>query len=227
MNKTVSNQYTGKNGEDYHKKVHSVPEPANKWIANHRKRKISIYIKENDNVLEYGVGMGWNIMSLKNSTKIGYDIALNLSNILEEHGIHFVSNINELKESSFDVVICHHVIEHVSNPPIVLADIHRLLRKEGKLLLFVPYEKEKVYRKYNPNEPNQHLYSWNVQTLGKLVELNGYKVITGKIREFGYDRFASIWADKLKIGEKGFLILKKIFHFIRPRKEVFILAVKI
>jgi len=48
--------------------------------------------------------------------------------------------------------------------------------------LFVPYEKERKYRHYDSKEPNHHLYSWNVQTLGNLVEEIGFKVMEGKIK---------------------------------------------
>ena len=72
-----------------------------------------------------------------------------------------------------------------------------MLRDNGKLLLFVPFEKERKYRRYDPVEPNNHLYSWNVQTLGNLVESSGFKVAKGIIGRFGYDRFAAVWAARL------------------------------
>ena len=171
--------------------------------------------------------MGWNIASLTNKDKAGYDLAIHLAPDIEKLGIKFIKDISSVASKSTDVVICHHVLEHVNNPSQVLGDIHKILHNQGKILLFVPYEKERIYRKYNPDEPNHHLFSWNVQTLGKLVELNGFKVNKGNIREFGYDRFASVWADKLRIGEKGFPILKKVFQLLRPRKEVFIIAEKL
>ena len=79
---------------------------------------------------------------------------------------------------------------------------------------------------YDPHEPNHHLYSWNVQTLGNLVEKMDFKVINGSIGRFGYDRFSSVWADRLHIGEFGFRFLRRLIHLIKPRFEVFLVALK-
>jgi len=222
----AAEQYKGKSGENYHKNVHEIPDKAYLWIAHNRVKKINPFINEHDKILEYGIGFGWNIATLTNEYRIGYDLSVHLSQEIEKYGIRFTNDILSIKNHSMNAVICHHVLEHVSNPSEVLRQMREKLTDKGKLLLFVPYEKERIYRTYNPDEPNQHLFSWNVQTLGKLVEINGFKVRKGYIREFGCDRFASVWADKLNTGEKGFQILKKIFHILRPRKEVFILAEK-
>ena len=39
----------------------------------------------------------------------------------------------------FDAVICAELLEHVPNPPAVLAEAHRVLRSGGTLLLCVPF----------------------------------------------------------------------------------------
>ena len=70
----------------------------------------------------------------------------------------------------------------------------RLLRPGGKLLLFVPFERERRYRIYRPDEPNHHLYSWNVQTLGNLMTELGFELLDGKVACFGYDRIAAVIA---------------------------------
>lgn len=222
----IEKQYKEKNGEEYHSNVHGGFSHANLWISNKRRTKIEPFISTDDIVLEYGVGYGWNLRSLSNKRKIGFDVATHLVTEVEKYGISFVSDISELQDKYFDVIICHHVLEHVSNPVELLQNIHRLLKNKGNALFFVPYEKERIYHRYDPDEPNKHIYSWNVQTLGKLIDLNGFDVKEGFLRKFGYDRFASNLAAKLKFGERGFLFLQKLLQFIRPRKEVFILAVK-
>lgn len=58
------------------------------------------------------------------------------------------------------VLICHHVLEHVPVPTEALTEIRRLLHPQGQLLLRVPYEPERRYRRFDPNEPNHHRYSW-------------------------------------------------------------------
>ena len=97
---------------------------------------------------------------------------------------------------------------------------------DGKLLLFVPYEKERRYRRFDPAEPNHHLFSWNVQTLGNLVCESGFEVQNAEIGEFGYDRLAASWASRFKVGEMGFRAIRNLGHLVRPAKEVRIVAIK-
>ena len=58
---------------------------------------------------------------------------------------------------AFDVVLCHHTLEHLQNPADALTLMLGILKTGGKLLLFVPYEKERKYRRYNPRDKAHHL----------------------------------------------------------------------
>ena len=101
-----------------------------------------------------------------------------------------------------------------------------MLKRAGKLLLSVPYEKETKYRNFDPKEPNHHLYSWNCQTLGNLVSSQGFTEIDCKIGQFGYDRFASKLALRFRLGENGFRMMRTLAHLLRPGNEVRLISVK-
>lgn len=222
----ISNQYKGEEGERYHAALHNIPKAAYPWIANLRKEKFFRFIDKNDALLEYGVGPGWNIAHLDCREKMGFDIAGHLKNLIQSKGINFVEEIDNISDESIDTVICHHVIEHVSEPTKVLSKTKRILKKEGRLLLFAPYEKGKAYQTYNPSDPNHHLYSWTVQTLATLVEKSGFKIIQAKLGRFGYDRFAGVWANRLGLSEKGFRAIRKTAHLLKPNHEIRIVAQK-
>ncbi len=219
-------QDEGDEGKKYHDTLNFVPDLAYPWVARLRRNKIIPFISEQNIVLEYGVGTGWNIAELTCRRRIGYDLGDHLEAILRKHNIEFVNDINVVSDESIDVVICHHVLEHTSNPPDILKQIWRILVKNGKLLLFVPFGTGKKYRHYDPQEPNHHLYSWNVQTLGNLVEIMDFKIENGSIGQYGYDRFSSVWADRLHIGEFGFRFIRSLIHLIKPGREVFFVALK-
>ncbi|MGV3772307.1 MAG: hypothetical protein ACO1QB_05355, partial [Verrucomicrobiales bacterium] len=91
---------------------------------------------------------------------------------------------------------------------------------------YVPFEQGAAYKRFNPDEPNHHLYSWNVQTMGNLVQECGFRVDKAELGSFGYDRFSAAWAVRSGLGESGFLILRKLLHLILPMKEVRIIAHK-
>ncbi len=218
--------YTGKTGRQYHEVKRSIPDAAIPWVANLRAKKISPEIDAKDVVFEFGVGSGWNLARLHCAKRVGYDISIFLKPLVEKQGIEFVSNLASVPKSSVNVVLCHHTLEHLLDPAAVLEKMAALLVTNGKLLLYVPFEKERRYRRYAADEPNHHLYSWNVQTLGNLVEQVGFKVFTGKIGRFGYDRFAANWAARLSLGEAGFRFIRAASHLVKPAFEVRIVAVK-
>ncbi len=222
----LKQRYSGEGGKAYHESKRSVPDSAYQWIAKLRAEKINPHISETDTVFGYGVGTGWNLAELKCKRRLGFDISEHLEPIVQSHGIEFVKNIEDVADASIDVVICHHVLEHTGNPSEILKQTRRILRPNGKFLLFVPFEKERRYRHYNPDEPNHHLYSWNVQTLGNLVRDMGFTIARGRIQEFGYDRFASVWAVRLGWGQAGFRLIRRAIHLIKPASEVYIIAKK-
>jgi SAM-dependent methyltransferase len=222
----IKERYSGEKGKNYHGSKRSIPESAYSWVAKLRAEKIAPYIKQTDTIFEYGVGTGWNLAELNCQTRLGYDLSEHLEPTLKSHDIEYIKDLSIIENASINIVVCHHVLEHVSNPPEVFKEIRRILCDDGKLLLYVPYEKERRYRQYNPNEPNHHIYSWNVQTLGNLVCDMGFKFIHGEIQEFGYDRFAAVWAVKLGLRESGFRLIRKAIHLIKPASEVCIIAEK-
>jgi len=222
----IRQRYSGEKGRRYHRSKRSIPDSAYQWVAELRAEKIRPFINKTDVVLEYGVGTGWNLAELDCQCKFGFDLSEHLEPVNLSHGIEYVKDIKKIDDASVDVVICHHMLEHTSNPPEILKEIKRILRENGKLLLFVPFEKERRYHHFNPDELNHHLYSWNVQTMGNLLSDIGFTIIQGKVREFGYDRFAAVWAVKLGLGRKGYRLIRKIIHLIKPASEVYIMAKK-
>ncbi len=214
--------YQGEEGRLYHEQKRAIPDAAIPCVARSRATKLQPFIKPTDVVMEYGAGYGWNLLALRCALKLGYDVSDFLKPELEKHGIQFVS-LGE-SENAADVVICHHTLEHVINPAETLDQISRILRPKGKLLLFVPFEKERRYRSFDPAEPNHHLYSWNVQTLGNLVMESGYSIESASVGRFGYDRFAAKLALKLRLGEAGFNLIRTMAHLVRPGLEVRVVA---
>jgi SAM-dependent methyltransferase len=218
--------YRGDAGRRYHESKRGLPEQAIPWVAALRARKFAPLIGALEAVLEYGVGAGWNLAALRCGRKIGFDVADFLEPSLRALGIEYVADTQTLPDALADVVLCHHTLEHILHPPDALAEMRRLLKPAGRLLLYVPFEREGKYEHFDPAEPNHHLYSWNAQTLGNLVQEAGFQVSQAGIGEFGYSRFSAAWAAKLRLGQAGFRCLRRLLHVIRPAFEVRIIAIK-
>jgi SAM-dependent methyltransferase len=216
--------YQGAAGRQYHDVKRGVPEKARPWLARLRAAKIQPYVRSTDVVLEYGVGAGWNLAQLAAARRIGFDVADFLGADLESQGIEFVTDVARLDPALAGVVVCHHALEHILSPAAALADMRRLLQPGGRLLLWVPFEDERRHRRFERGEKNHHLYSWNVQTLGNLVEACGFRVIEAGLARYGWDRFTAAWAVRLGVGERGFRWLRALLQTVRPLREVHLRA---
>lgn len=223
---STSARYRGESGRAYHEKKRAIPPIAIPWVSRSRARKLQPYITPTDVVFEYGAGYGWNLASLRCARKIAFEIAESTHESLRELQLELCQSPCSLPAESIDVVICHHTLEHLLEPSHALKEMQRLLKPKGKLLLFVPYEKEGRYRNYNREEPNHHLYSWNVQTLGNLVQDCGFELVEGRVGKFRFDRFAAQRAVETRTFEIGFKWIRAIGLRIQPEFEVIIIARK-
>ncbi|MDB6052515.1 MAG: hypothetical protein JWN25_38 [Verrucomicrobiales bacterium] len=226
MQQNARTFYQGEAGEAYHEIKRAIPSVALPWIAQTRGEKIEPFISPDQSIMEYGIGYGWNLARLQNREKTGYDVTEKLREAVEALGIRFVTSTTAIPEKSYDVVLCHHMLEHAIDPAAELGEMHRLLKDGGKLLLFVPYEKEGRYRVFNREEPNHHLFSWNPQTLGNLVEVCGFELRQAEVKQFGYERFAAKKAIQLNLGQAGYRWIHRVAHLFKPAKEVFLAATK-
>ena len=223
---SAARHYQGAPGRAYHEGKRGLPPAAVPWVARLRAEKFAVHVRATDTVVEFGVGAGWNLAELKCARRIGFDVSEFLAPAVRELGIEFFSASAALTEATADVLICHHMLEHALNPAASLAEIRRVLKPGGKLLLHVPFEKEARYRHHDPAEPNHHLFSWNVQTLGNLVTECGFKLESAALGQFGYDRAAAVWAMKLRLGEVGFRCSRSLAHLLIPAAEVRVVATK-
>ncbi len=217
--------YRGAAGRRYHEVKRGLPASARPWVTRLRAEKFRPLVGPTDTVFEYGCGAGWNLAALPAARRLGFDVAEFLRAEVEADGIEWVADPAGLPSGLADVVICHHALEHVPEPWEALREMRRLLKPGGRLGLWVPCEKERRYRRFDPAEPNHHLYSWNVQSLGNLVTEAGFTVTQAGLARYGYDRYAAVWAVRLRLGEAGFRALRRLLMAVRPLWEVALRAV--
>lgn len=216
--------YRGPTAAAYHLDKRSIPPGAIPWLCRARADLFQPWIDPAAVVFEFGCGWGWNLGHLYCARRLGHDIASFVPPALVDLGIEYVEDPSQLASGSASVVLCHHALEHVIDPAAVLRELKRIVSDDGILILSVPYEKERRYRRFDPTDPNHHLYSWTVQTLGTLVSVTGWRVETAELRAYGDDRRAARWAVRLGWGERGFRWLRLGLRTLRPIQEIVIRA---
>lgn len=84
----------------------------------------------------------------------------------------------------WDVVVCHHVLEHAADPGAFLTGLRELLAPEGSILLAVPNADSLGYKSYGTEwvwhqAPFVHIHHFTPRGLRALVEQHGFH-ITGE-----------------------------------------------
>lgn len=216
--------YHGASGHAYHEKKRALRHEALPWVMALRAEKFQRHVRPDAVVFELGVGAGWNLGRLRCARRIGCDTSAFLSNNVTALGIEFVTGPEAVPDATAHIAICHQTLEHLLEPTQALRQLGRILKPDGRLILHVPWERERRYARYRADEPNHHLYNWNAQNLGNLVGLCDFKVESINTRRYGYDRFAANMAVQLGIGERGFRLLRAGLIFLRPLNEVELIA---
>ena len=106
-----------------------------KFLLEERFNWMNRFIKKNDIGLEVGSGAGFAKFYIKNQN-------LKLSDLSEDQHLDF-KNIDAqatgFKDSSFDYVIASNMIHHIPYPIKFFREMNRILKKNGKLIIFESY----------------------------------------------------------------------------------------
>ncbi len=145
------------------------------------------YFDLNADFMEFGVGLGQNIFFARNMA-FGIDISDFCIKKCASRGIKVLKDIKQVKSNSLSGVLCCHCLEHLDNPAGYLKEFFRVLRPNGKLVLLLPVESHDM-KPFRPS-PTQHLFAWNLQTIGDLLQHVGFKFRFGKFNyATGFSRF--------------------------------------
>lgn len=136
--------------------------------------KFAEHINPSDSVLDFGCGGGYLLKNLACARKCGVEINPVAANIARENGVECYSSLDNIPNSSINVIISNHALEHVSSPFEVLKNLRAKLVLNGLLVVVVPCEATTLI--YDRNDINKHIYTWNPQLLGNLASQAEFKV---------------------------------------------------
>lgn len=166
-------------------------------------------LKKGNKILDAGCGIGLyglELASKRDCFVLGIDLSNDKINNAEKirkslkiKDIEFkkgdLTNLS-VSDNSFDVIICSDVLEHIPNDEKAIAELIRVLKKEGRLLLTFPYDylhSRKVMKKFGHVRPG-----YDEERIKELAKKNNLQI--EKIRGYTYFFGKIAWA----INEKTF-----------------------
>lgn len=137
--------------------------PAMRFI----KQIIGKNYKERVCICDLGCGSGELLLNLDNDKYDLFGVDLSEKRVLRlvRHGINAVSSRVEklpFQDKTMDVISCLECLEHVLDPTMVLQEVERVLKKEGRLFVSVPYQAN--------CESDTHVRQWDERRLFSLLE---------------------------------------------------------
>lgn len=158
------------------------------WWNISKKKILSELVKQldisyNSNVLELGIGTGDFLAGLKFKKKIGIDPYLCKVTDKDFSFIQGDAGYLPLKEATIDLLLLIDVMEHIKDDGQLVRNCFNVLRKNGKLIIFVPAlqvlwsdldRMSMHYRRYTANNLQALIASVNVK----------YKIIKSSYTNF-------------------------------------------
>ena len=187
-------------------------------IANQFKFKT--YIHPECTLVDFGCGGGYLLKNLSAKCKVGIEVNEKARIEALRNGIFAVEKTELIPDSFADVVISNHALEHVGNPLRDLKVIRRKLKSRGIAIFVVPHQGPD--EKYCEEDVNNHLYTWNPQTLGNLFRTAGFGVIdVGIIQHQWPPNYRQVFEEQ---GEEAFHRICRIYAEENDNYQIRVIA---
>jgi glycosyltransferase involved in cell wall biosynthesis/Flp pilus assembly protein TadD/GT2 family glycosyltransferase/2-polyprenyl-3-methyl-5-hydroxy-6-metoxy-1,4-benzoquinol methylase len=138
--------------------------------------KFSDYISPHYSVIDFGCGGGYLLKNIQCHSKVGIEVNAYARQQAESLGIKVVKALEEIPDHYADLIISNHALEHVENPLATLKALKNKIKNNGEIIFVVPHQD--IREGFNPDDVNNHLYTWNMQTLGNIFKYAGFEIIS-------------------------------------------------
>jgi 2-polyprenyl-3-methyl-5-hydroxy-6-metoxy-1,4-benzoquinol methylase len=161
-------------------------------------------------ILDIGAGTGDFLLVAKENgwITVGVEPSDKAKAIAKKKGVSFVEATSELENHSFDIISMWHVFEHVPNLENQIAELKRLLKPNGTLIIAVPNFKSfdaKHYGKFwAAYDVPIHFWHFSKTAIKKIFEKE--EMLIEKVLPMKFDSFyVSLLSEKYKTGKMNFI----------------------
>ena len=149
-------------------------------------------------VFDVGCGLGWLLSALDDGwRKLGVEVSAFAASHAREHGEIFTGTLLDcpFAEGSFDLVVMHHVIEHMADPVANIVKLGALLRPGGHLVLGTPDFDSGCARRFGANyrllhDPT-HVSLFSNDSMHRFLRDHGFTITAVNYPFFGTRHFSA------------------------------------
>lgn len=183
-----------------------------KIIAKFRYVQVDKHIIKGSNIVDVGCGQEGAFL-IRHKANIDHGWGFDFE--IEDHEYDNITFINNreldkfpLKDNSIDTVFMNALLEHLENPEILLMEVFRILKKNGKLVMTTPTPLSKPLLEFmayklhiiNEVEIREHKHYYSKQDITDLISSlnNKYSVKLSEYKTFEIKLNSLIVIEKLK-----------------------------
>ena len=161
-------------------------------------------------ILDIGAGTGDFLLEAKNKNweTVGVEPNEKAKSIAIKKGVLFADTIEKLESNSFDVITLWHVLEHVPDVVHQVAELKRLLKPSGTLIIAVPNFKSFDANYYKTfwaaYDVPRHLWHFSKTAIEKLFDKQNMNLVAVKPMWFD-SYYVSLLSEKNKKGKMKFI----------------------
>ncbi len=174
-----------------------------RFIAFLRFSKVRRYVKNGDVLCDLGCGFnGAFLASQSKIIKMGYGFDKKVDNC--EYGNIHLEEVDDLERgipqsiNNINIVTMLALIEHLYNPDVILKEVHRILKMNGKVVMTTPTRFAKPVLEFmafklniiSREEIRDHKHYFSKDELISLLDVCGFKNIKVKRFQFGLNQVA-------------------------------------
>ena len=161
-------------------------------------------------ILDIGAGTGDFLLEAKNQNWdiLGIEPNDKAKGIAVGKGIKFGDTIEKLESNSFDVITMWHVLEHVPDVEHQVAELKRLLKPSGTIIIAVPnfksYDANHYKEFWAAYDVPRHLWHFSKTAIEKIFDKQNMNL--EDIKPMWFDSFyVSLLSEKYKSGKMNFI----------------------
>lgn len=184
------------------------------WALKSKRNTIVKYSgKQQANLLDIGCGTGafLNTMKLANWTVSGLEPD-ETARAQAQKNFNFLpespDKLFAFAEESFDAITMWHVLEHVHKLHPYIAQIHKILKKDGVFFVAVPNYRSldaEIYQdKWAAYDVPRHLYHFSPESMKTLLQKYGFQIIQHQAMPFD-SFYVSLLSEKCKTGKTNLI----------------------
>lgn len=180
-----------------------------KGIALKNKLKLINSLSQKGKILDIGAGVGDFLMTAKNDgwQIVGTEPSEKAKAIAQQKGVSFVNDLKEIENQSLDVITMWHVLEHVPNLEEQIAELKRMIKPNGTIIIAVPNFNSfdaNYYGKYwAAFDVPIHLWHFSKTAIQKLFAKEQLELVN--VLPMKFDSFyVSLLSEKYKTGKMNY-----------------------